>query len=399
MNADLLSKNYLHVPNFISAEHADFLYQQVLKDCEEWEPDGQCPQSPAKYKYALAEKELSDNLDKLSLLVEEPLLPTYSYSRVYGNGEELKKHIDRPACEISVSVILNKDHDWPIYIEDWDNNPQEIELEIGDALIFLGVHNEHWREKFEGNNYTAFFLHYVRENSYGARLVNDDVFVPDIKCHEGRIRSKILRNELIDLGWRCNKPKYGKTEVLVSDYIHVVHDAIDPDLCDHIVEYFDRDHKAWTPALTAGDEMDGNKKSKQRVNDILEISRLKDDAAKLIDMSLYEAVNKVSQEYAKLYDFVDVQADEGYFLLRYDVGGQYVCHADSGTRQHRELSMVALLSDPDDFEGGDLAFLYGSYIPKLKKGSIVAFPSNFVFSHRVMPVTSGTRYSLVTWFK
>ena len=33
------------------------------------------------------------------------LIPTYSYARIYKNGDELKRHKDRPSCEISTTLI------------------------------------------------------------------------------------------------------------------------------------------------------------------------------------------------------------------------------------------------------------------------------------------------------
>ena len=70
----------------------------------------------------------------------------------------------------------------------------------------------------------------------------------------------------------------------------------------------------------------------------------------------------------------------------------------------RKLSMTVSLTDPDEYEGGDLEFDFrnrddGSQ-PRIceeirKKGSIIVFPS-FVW-HRVKPVTKGTRHSLVCW--
>jgi PKHD-type hydroxylase len=70
----------------------------------------------------------------------------------------------------------------------------------------------------------------------------------------------------------------------------------------------------------------------------------------------------------------------------------------------RKLSCVVLLSDPKDFKGGDLEFY--QYNPALKdnivkcdmlkkQGSFIVFPS--YLWHRVLPVTKGTRYSLVAW--
>lgn len=68
--------------------------------------------------------------------------------------------------------------------------------------------------------------------------------------------------------------------------------------------------------------------------------------------------------------------------------------------KYRKLSSTLLLNDPQDYEGGELEFHFSrnkSCIAKEldKKGSLVVFPS-FVY-HRVRPVTSGTRHSLVSW--
>ena len=74
---------------------------------------------------------------------------------------------------------------------------------------------------------------------------------------------------------------------------------------------------------------------------------------------------------------------------------------------HRKLSMSVQLSKPEDYEGGDLKFnLRGlnssnedtimSPPPEFKQqGSVIVFPS--FHRHRVTPVTSGIRHSLVTW--
>ena len=44
------------------------------------------------------------------------LIPTYSYARLYKNGDILKKHKDRPSCEISTTLHLGGDP-WPIFID------------------------------------------------------------------------------------------------------------------------------------------------------------------------------------------------------------------------------------------------------------------------------------------
>jgi PKHD-type hydroxylase len=79
--------------------------------------------------------------------------------------------------------------------------------------------------------------------------------------------------------------------------------------------------------------------------------------------------------------------------------GYYDWHMDAGPPQNgiqRKLSISILLSDPSDFEGGELQFK-GMEDQKIltKQGSIVVFPS--FIEHRVTPVTKGVRYSAVTW--
>lgn len=58
--------------------------------------------------------------------------------------------------------------------------------------------------------------------------------------------------------------------------------------------------------------------------------------------------------------------------------------------------LTALGALNDDYQGGQLEMFEDSYI-SLKKGDIVVFPSNFLFPHRVLPITEGVRYSYVCW--
>jgi len=85
------------------------------------------------------------------------LLPTYAFWRCYTKYSKLKKHLDRPSCEISVTVNINGDGTaWPIFMEG-----TELNLQTGDAAIYLGCEIEHWREEFKGDYQFQTFLHYV----------------------------------------------------------------------------------------------------------------------------------------------------------------------------------------------------------------------------------------------
>ena len=86
------------------------------------------------------------------------VVPTYSYARLYKHGDELKRHKDRPSCEISTTINLGGES-WSIFLEG-----TEILLNIGDMLIYKGCKLEHWREPFEGENCGQVFLHYNNVN-------------------------------------------------------------------------------------------------------------------------------------------------------------------------------------------------------------------------------------------
>lgn len=84
------------------------------------------------------------------------LLPTYSFWRVYTKFTLLDKHKDRPSCEISTTVYIGGDTDWPIYM---DGTP--VHLQAGDAAVYLGCKVSHWRDEFQGDYQLQTFLHYV----------------------------------------------------------------------------------------------------------------------------------------------------------------------------------------------------------------------------------------------
>lgn len=91
------------------------------------------------------------------------LVPVYSYARIYYKGSQLKKHFDRPSSEVSVSVAISKEpeYNWPIYIKNEDGVEHEINLDVGDIVIYSGRKHEHWRNPYEGNKVVQAFLQYV----------------------------------------------------------------------------------------------------------------------------------------------------------------------------------------------------------------------------------------------
>jgi hypothetical protein len=117
---------------------------------------------------------LCEKTPEVSARIGETVLPTYTYARAYQKGAVLERHSDRGACEISLTLNLDADKVWPIYIEHPDH-PKGFaaKLNPGDALLYLGCEAEHWRNKFTGTFCTQVFLHYVRSRGPYARCYFD----------------------------------------------------------------------------------------------------------------------------------------------------------------------------------------------------------------------------------
>jgi len=83
-----------------------------------------------------------------------------------------------------------------------------------------------------------------------------------------------------------------------------------------------------------------------------------------------------------------------------DFEGHYDWHMDMGGGEKtstRKLSMTIQLSDPEDYDGGELQFLINRNVsePERDQGTVVLFPSFLL--HRVKRVSRGRRQSLVLW--
>jgi len=99
------------------------------------------------------------------------------------------------------------------------------------------------------------------------------------------------------------------------------------------------------------------------------------------------------------WNFDLIMAREPIQYTEYTDDGHYDWHIDSGGgyMNQRKVSVSVLLSDPDEYEGGDLQIWPGGEIRNAERvlGGVTLFPSCLL--HRVTPVTKGVRKSLVFW--
>ena len=141
--------------------------------------DDQVPGAYSKYADWVMETLLQYMRPIMKAKTGMDLVPTYSYTRLYEKGNILRRHKDRPSCEISTTLYLGGD-EWPIFLDPsgadfvMDEFKQTIkpgapagvrvDLKVGDMLIYSGCDLEHWREPFQGNVCSQAFLHYNHAN-------------------------------------------------------------------------------------------------------------------------------------------------------------------------------------------------------------------------------------------
>lgn len=115
---------------------------------------------------------------------------------------------------------------------------------------------------------------------------------------------------------------------------------------------------------------------------------------------IYERLAMIAHQTNYQYYYFDMSGfEEELQLAEYGEGDFFEWHMDFGPGpiSHRKLSLTVQLSDPGDYDGGDLQFMINNKVVNAprEKGSVIVFPS-FVL-HRVTPITRGSRNSIVGW--
>jgi len=136
-------------------------------DRYEFSDEEQVPGSLARYSHPQYKKFHTSIRLAIENQIGRKLYNTYYYDRFYFTGQELKKHVDREACEISATVHIgtNITECWPIKIKSPDTysdikktniieygKENSICLNPGDAVIYKGCERPHWRDPMPEEN-------------------------------------------------------------------------------------------------------------------------------------------------------------------------------------------------------------------------------------------------------
>jgi hypothetical protein len=168
-------QGYVFVKNFIPKETAKYLHEYLKFSVQAHRLAGNetalkgDEQVPGSFTRGHGDLALDSLMKMMKPKMEEvtglELYPTYTYSRIYRQGNELKIHSDRPSCEISITIRLSASDDrynWPIWMKD-----SEYELDDGDGIVYRGCELDHWREVCDAPKdwlMGQVFMHYVDKN-------------------------------------------------------------------------------------------------------------------------------------------------------------------------------------------------------------------------------------------
>jgi hypothetical protein len=378
-------KKYVIVDSAVPVDICQNLSDYILKLVEDKKTtkDPQCPLSESVYGDPMLDVLLEDVRPTIEKATGLNLIPTYSYARKYMPGDELKPHTDRAACEISATITLGYEGGlWPIHVSTDDkveNDIGKILIDVGGMVVYRGMEINHWREPYtQGKWQCQVFLHYV----------DADGPHKDLK-YDGRETLGITRtvnsndDQQFNSGWIFGYAPQNKFLFMTKE------DVLTAPLIDSIILHGSKN----TELAKIGENSKGVVDKKIRN---VSHSWLPFDKFEWLYLLLEEEIKNINW---LNYKYVLYQMEKIDYL-EYHAGeeaGKYDAHIDGGINSSRKLSFSVLLSDPSEYDGGDLIIYEGKapiVVPK-RRGMITFFPSNVL--HEVTPVTRGVRRSIVSW--
>lgn len=203
----------------------------------------------------------------------------------------------------------------------------------------------------------------------------------------------------------------------LQNYYYYFQSALTPRFCDELIKYgiAQQEQTAFTGGQT--EKLKNNKELSDE--DLKDLKKKRDsNIVWLSERWIYKEIQPFIHQANKLANWnFDWDWSEPCQFTKYKLNQFYDWHCDSWEKPYddskdlntykkiRKLSVTCSLSNPEDYEGGELEFDFRNNDPDKPtvrkcaeispRGSIVVFPSHVW--HRVKPVTKGTRYSLVIW--
>lgn len=176
----IISKLYFKIDDILSKDACELLAGALLLCEQQADPNGlefqdkQVMGSYSRFDYSGTDSLKYYLLPKMEQLTGKRLIPTYSYSRIYRNGHDLFRHVDKPRCEYSITITLKDDGTpWPIIMGD-----HQVDLPQGSGCVYMGEKIPHERKPYTGQQHVQVFCHYVDADGPYNNKADPDQFNP-----------------------------------------------------------------------------------------------------------------------------------------------------------------------------------------------------------------------------
>ena len=181
---------------------------------------------------------------------------------------------------------------------------------------------------------------------------------------------------------------------MAKEYVLEMSKVIPKEYCQKIIDYFDHDAE---DATTTGGGLDKNIRN-CTTKSILDT---KSFGEKIVTNYVMSKIFEICDIYHKKFNDFRIDRISQLDLLKYEHNqykAGYDFHTDMGSGcSERQLSISISLNN--DYTGGEFVFNFnGEKVQYTQNiGDVIAFPSTFIYPHKVNKIMSGTRYALIGW--
>lgn len=352
---------------------------------------------------------------------DESLVRAYHYTVMYQIKDNcipnLWEHYDQNGSQISINITIENTANWSLIVEgkEYKQNPNE-------AVVFCGQQHAHARPPYptkdENVRTTQLFMHYSSRNHWVQNANSRGV---DTYGKDGDIRF-FNKYRYLALPEPPMAQSFGKEQDysgVLKYYDEIVGHATDsrPETADMAI----LERKELVPGITI---YKISKESSRILKGLVQNSMFKqwmparsDSGTKVmhnyfltkIQSSCHpqDPIRRAAESFQVGFDAIAEDFRIRYnerplvshhtVLLRYEEENTFFNHIDNQPGNPRVLSVLMFLND--NFQGGELEFQEFNIKIKPEAGDVVVFCSAFPYVHRVHPVITGIRYSVVRWYE
>jgi len=181
--------------------------------------------------------------------------------------------------------------------------------------------------------------------------------------------------------------------LVLGNYIKVYESKLDKTICNDLIVHY-KENGIWKDSTFSSNTKNTGSSSVSMREHWIRPGKKYHNA---LDKTFQECVHSYIKEYPRITPV----AYTGFRLNHYGVNGFMRNHTDNIYKSHGQKlgypHLTSLLFLNDTYEGGEFLMCDQQYKYKLSQGSVIVFPSNFMFDHEVAKVTKGDRYTCMTW--